>query len=276
MNSRAWVFALLALAPLGAHAAEQSFTRTIRLKDRLDLAIVSGAGTIQISQGPAGRLTITGHVKANDWRPSDDRLRDIAANPPIQQDQNIVRIGSTEELAHVIIDYEIEAPADSVIQASAGVGDIFDDGVGRGARFSTGAGDIHATGLLGNIEVSSKEGNIEVEQAGQGEVKATSGTGNLNLHNVHGTLHASTDGGSVTVSGVPAGDWLVQTGRGSIEIALGNAACTLDAETGDGVVESKLQIESAAASDPRHLAGTIRGGGHNVSLKAGQGDIRIR
>ena len=80
-------FGLTPLGParLGAQRAEQTFTKTISLRDRLDLTIMSGAGTVQISQGPAGVLVIRGHVKANDWHPTDDRLRDIAARPPVQQ-----------------------------------------------------------------------------------------------------------------------------------------------------------------------------------------------
>jgi DUF4097 and DUF4098 domain-containing protein YvlB len=268
--------ALLVLAPLAAHAAEQSFTRTINLRDRLDLAIVSGAGTIQISQGPPGRLRITGHVKANDWRPTDDRLRDIAANPPIRQEQNIVRIGSTEELTHIIIDYEIEAPADSIIQASAGTGDIFDDGVGLSARFNTASGSIHATGLSGSVEVSSKEGDIEVEQSGRGEVKAVSFTGNLELRNLNSALHAATNAGSIKVSGIPAGNWSVQTGKGDIDLALGSAPCTIDAHTDAGLVRSELKIEGADNSDSHHLVGRINGGGHNVMVQTGEGEIRIR
>ncbi len=276
MKSRFCVLALFTVVPLAAHAAEQSFTKTIHFRDRLDLAIVSGAGNVRISQGPAGRLTITGHVRANDWHANDDRIRDIAASPPIQQSGSIVRIGSMEELTHVIIDYEIEAPADSIVQASAGSGDIFDEGVGLSARFNTGSGNIHATGLEGSISVSSKEGDIEAEQTGQGEVKAVSDTGNLELRNLHGPLRAATNVGSIIVSGTPAGDWSVETGRGDIELALGQAACTIDAETGAGVVHSDLRVEGGDGSGVRHLAGRINGGGNNVIVQAGQGEIRIR
>ena len=276
MITRVSVLVLFALASLASHAAEQSFARIINLHGRLDLAIVSGAGDIRISQGPAGRLRITGHVKANDWHATDDRLRDIAANPPIRQDGSIVRIGSTEELTHVIIDYEIEAPADSIIQASASVGDIIDDGAGQNARFSTGSGNIHATGLQAGISVSSNSGDIEVEQAGQGDVKATSATGNLELRNLHGALRAVTNVGSIRVSGAPTGDWSVQTGKGNIELTLGSASYTIDAQTGDGLVHSDLRVEGANSSDLRHLAGKINGGGHNVIAQAGQGEIRIR
>jgi Putative adhesin len=280
MKSRIAMLALLtlapfAIAPLAAQRAEQTFTKTIYLHDRLDLAIVSGAGTVQINEGPAGVLRITGHVKANDWHATDDRLRDIAARPPIQQNRNIIRVGSTEELAHVIIDYEIEAPADSIIQATSSVGDIFDDGVGLSARFTTGSGSIHAAGLRGSVEVSSKEGDIDVEQIGRGEVKAVSGTGNLELHDLQGPLHAATDTGSIKVSGVPGADWSVRTARGDVELTLAGAACTIDAQTGAGRVHSELTIEGGDGTDPRHLKGTINGGGHNVSVQVGEGEIRL-
>jgi hypothetical protein len=112
-------------------------------------------------------LRITGHVKANDWHPTDDRLRDIAASPPILAGPERVRIGSTEQLAHVIIDYEIEAPADSTIQASASVGDIFDDGAGENARFNTGSGNIHATGLGGASTPDPKRATSKWSRAGK-------------------------------------------------------------------------------------------------------------
>jgi hypothetical protein len=273
----AFPFGLATFGParLGAQRAEQTFTKTINLRSRLDLAIESGAGTVQISAGPAGVLRITGHVKANDWHPTDDRLRDIAARPPIQQTGNIVRVGGTEGLPHIIIDYEIEAPADSTIQATSSVGDIFDDGVGLSAHFDTGSGNIHATGLRGSVDVSSKEGDIEVEQIGRGEVKAISGTGNLELRNLQGVLHAATEEGNIKVSGMPAGDWSVRTGKGDVELTVGRAACTIDAQTGAGRVHSELTIEGANSSDPRHLAGRINGGGHNVILQVGEGDIGI-
>lgn len=266
----------LRLASLGAQTAQQTFTRTINLRDRLNLTIMSGAGTVQISQGPPGRLRITGTVKANDWRPTDDRLRDIAANPPIDQEKNVVRIGSMEPLPHILIDYEIEAPPDSIVQASSSIGDIFDEGVGLSARFNTGSGSVHAIGLAGSISVTSREGDIEVEQSGQGEVNAVSGTGNLELRNLHGALRAATNAGSIKVSGIPAGDWQVQTGKGDIELTLGSAACTIDAQTGAGVVHSDLRIEGAGGADPRHIAGKINGGGHTVTLRASEGNIRIQ
>jgi hypothetical protein len=98
----------------------------------------------------------------------------------------------------------------------------------------------------------------------------------LELRNLRGALHAATDAGSIKVSGAPAGDWSVQTGKGDIELTLGSAPCTIDAQTGDGLVHSDLRVEGANSSDLRHLAGKLNGGGHSVIVQARQGEIRIQ
>jgi DUF4097 and DUF4098 domain-containing protein YvlB len=280
MIARASLLALLVVAPLAAHAAtEQTFTKTINLHDKLNLEIVSAAGSIQISAGPAGQLTVTGHVKANDWHATDDRLRDIAANPPIRQDLDVIRVGVAQDPPHVIIDYEIEAPAGSIVHAASSLGDIFDDGVGESAAFTTGAGSIHATGMQGNIDAASKSGDIEVEQFGRGDVKAISISGNLDLRNLRGALHAATGDGKITVFGAPGADWSLQTGNGDIDLALGRAACNLDAQSKTGSVLSELRVDGESSPDsnhdPHHLVGKINGGGHTVTVVAGDGVIRI-
>ena len=53
-------------ARLGAQRTEQTFTKTINLRSRLDLAIMSGAGTVQISEGPAGRV-LNFRTNVDDW-----------------------------------------------------------------------------------------------------------------------------------------------------------------------------------------------------------------
>jgi hypothetical protein len=274
------LLALAALAPLAGHAtSEQTFTRTINLHGPLNLAVMSGTGSIQISAGSPNQLRITGHVKANDWHATDDRLRDIAADPPIRQDSGIVRIGVPQDPPHVIIDYEIEAPVASIVHASSSLGDIFDEGVGNNVTFNSGSGSIHATAMLGSVEASSKNGDIEIEQFGHGDVKAISISGNLELRNLLGSLSATTSDGKIAISGAPGADWSVQTGKGDIDLTLGRAACNLDARSTSGPVRSDLRIEGESSSNPHpdlhHLSGKINGGGHNVTILTGDGEIRI-
>jgi Putative adhesin len=286
MITRVSLLALLALTPLAAHgASDQTFTRTIALPGHPNLAILSGAGNIQISAGPPGQVRITGHVKANDWHATDDRLRDIASIPPIHQDLNVIRIGVAQDPPHIIIDYEIEAPPNSIIQATSGIGDIIDDGVGKSATFLTAAGSIHATGMLGSVDAGSKSGDIEIEQFeisksgiaefGPGDVKATSVSGNLDLRNLRGALRAQTGEGKIAISGAPYADWSLQSGKGDIDLTLGRAACNLDAQSTSGPVLSDLRVDAETTSDTHHLAGKIHGGGPAITVQAAEGAIRI-
>ena len=66
-------------------------------------------------------MHIFGRVKSN-WEGNDERVREIAANPPIEQTGNIIRIGEHHENYHNIsIDYDIEAPANAFLRGLLGL-----------------------------------------------------------------------------------------------------------------------------------------------------------
>jgi len=219
---------------------------------------------------------VFGKVKSN-WGGSEERVREIAANPPIEQTGNIIRIGARHENLHNIsIDYEIEAPADAYLEAGSGSGNIIDDGIGENAKLSTGSGNIHATGLQGGFNVSTGSGDIYAEQAGgQGDVKAQTGSGNVELRNLRGGLHGGTGSGDIKVGGTPTSPWHLETGSGNIEFWSGNAAFTLDASTGSGSIHTDREMMTQGSSDHHHVTGKLNGGGPTVRVETGSGDIRI-
>ncbi|MGD0801143.1 MAG: hypothetical protein ABR906_07505, partial [Terracidiphilus sp.] len=102
--------AILALAALPALAAEATFERTLSVSGHVDLSVSTGSGNIHLTRGADNQVHIFGKVKSG-WGGSEDRVREIAAKPPIEQTGNIVRIGGHHENLHNIsIDYEIQAP----------------------------------------------------------------------------------------------------------------------------------------------------------------------
>src|SRR5580658_4705059 len=137
--------ATLALAAVPALATEATFERTLTTNGHVELSVGTGSGHIHLKQGASNQVHVFARVKSN-WGGSDEKVREIAANPPIEQTGNIIRIGARHENLHNIsIDYDIEAPADAYLDAGSGSGDINDDGVGENAKLSTGSGTIHAT-----------------------------------------------------------------------------------------------------------------------------------
>ena len=268
------ILAILAAATT-ARAEEANFTRDLTVSGRVDLTVQTGSGSIHLTSGPAGRVEIFGHVRSN-WGASDAQVHEIADHPPIEQTGNIVRIGTTHQnLRNISIDYEIRVPADAFLNAATGSGNITDDGAGANAKLNTGSGSIHATGLQGGFSVETGSGSIYAEQVGTGDVKAETGSGTIELKNLHGALHAETGSGSIKAGGTPSAQWRVHTGSGSIEIWTGNAAFTLDAETGSGSIHCDREIAGGATAEHHHLAGKIGGGGPMVRIETGSGSIRV-
>ena len=265
----------LALYALPALASESHFDRTLSVSGRVELSVSTGSGYIHLTHGSGNQVHIYGRVKSS-WGGNDDKVREIAANPPIEQTGNIIRIGTHHENLHNIsIDYEIQAPAGAYLEANSGSGDVTDDGVGENAKLSTGSGSIHATGLHGSFSVNTGSGDIYAEQTGEGDVKAQTGSGSVELKNLRGGLRAGTGSGEIKVNGAPTSDWHLETGSGTVELWPGSTGFTLDASTGSGSVHSDHEMTVQGAVDRHHITGKVNGGGPTVRIQTGSGDVRI-
>jgi hypothetical protein len=266
--------AALALAALPALASEATFERNLQVNGRVELAVATGSGNIRLTRGSGNQVHVFGRVKSS-WG-NEDRVHEIAANPPIEQTGNIIRIGKNHDNWHNIsIDYEIQAPDNTFLDASSGSGNVDDDGVGENAKLSTGSGNIHATGLKGAFTVNTGSGDIVAQQSGSGDVKAQTGSGNIELKDLHGGLRAGTGSGDIKISGSPEGEWKLETGSGNIEFWPGNSGMTLDASTGSGTVHTDHEMTVQGSFDHHHITGKINGGGPTVRIQTGSGDVRI-
>lgn len=261
---------------LPAYASEATFERTLQVSGRVELSVNTGSGNIHITRGSGSQVHIFGRVKST-WGDSAQRVKNIAANPPIDQTGSIIRIGRRHEmLNHVTIDYEIQAPENAYLDAGSGSGNIDDDGVGENAKLSTGSGNIHATGLKGGYTADTGSGSIYIEQTGTGDVKVQTGSGDIELRGVNGGLHAGTGSGNIKVYGSPAGAWKLETGSGNVEFLPGSTGFILDASTGSGDIHTDREMTSQGTFNRHHVVGKIGGGGPTVRVETGSGDIRIR
>ena len=265
----------LTLATVPALATEATFDRTLTVSGQVELSVSTGSGNIHLTRGSGNQVHIFGRVKSG-WGGSDQRVREIAANPPIEQTGNIVRIGMRHENLHNIsIDYEIQAPENSILEAGSGSGNITADGLGQNAKISTGSGNIHASGLHGGFTVDTGSGDIFAEQTGEGDVKAQTGSGNIELRGVRGGLRAGTGSGNIKIGGAPNAPWHLETGSGDIEYWAGKAAFTLDASTGSGSIHTDQEMLTQGSSNRHHVTGKLNGGGPTVRIETGSGDINV-
>src|SRR5882757_1060429 len=285
-----------------AFAAEKSFDRTLSVNGPVTLRVSTGSGYIRVSPGSDNQVHVVGHVKSNNtwWGgSSDDAVAKVAANPPIDQAGNIIRVGDdhgNDWTRHVSIDYEITTPANTMLVAESGSGDlqisnlngtvkghtgsgsIHADKLGSGSRLETGSGTIDASSLMGSTTLQTGSGEIHAQLGSAGDVVAGTGSGDIKLENVQGAVKAETGSGSLEISGQPTAPWKLETGSGEINLRLGNNAhFTLDAETGSGSVKSDppLTMTTHGSIDKHHVSGTVNGGGPTIKAETGSGDIHI-
>ncbi len=264
-------------APAPESTSQETFDRTLSFSGNLALSVLTGAGNITLTKGAAGQVHIHGIVKAG--RNADPaQVQQIVANPPIEQNGNVIRVGGQhgENLHNISISYEIEAPADTTLIAETGSGNITDTGVGQNAKLQTGSGNINATGIEGGFKTQTGSGNIEIEGTGQGDAKAQTGSGNIDLKGVAGALEAQTGSGEIKAEGKPSSPWKLQAGSGTIDLATGNAPMNLDASTGSGHISTNQALPMDTSSEHHnHLRGPLNGGGPDVRVQTGSGDIRV-
>ncbi len=304
--------------------AEGSFTRNLTVNGDPRVEISAGSGAIEVRTGSSGRIEIVGRIRASDgwggWfkRGSgspEERVKQIEANPPIEQSGNVIRIGyfmGNEHPNGVSIAYRVMLPAASTLiartgsgsqdidglsgsveshagsgsltfrntrgtlQASTGSGSITADSVGGSFRASASSGSIRAGAVAGPINASTSSGSIDVTQTAAGDVEAESSSGSVRLRGIQGGLRASTSSGGLSIHGQPTGEWRLSASSGSVDISLPpNQGFDLDANSGSGRIDVDFPVTVSGTIGRRSVRGAAQGGGPLLHVRTGSGGISI-
>ena len=262
-------------------SADGTFDKTLQTNGAVTLSVNTGSGYIHVTPGSDSSVHIIGHVHAakwNSWIDSgspEDRVRQVVANPPIEQTGNTISVGKhTENYKNISIDYDITTPKGTDLAANSGSGDIHVSGLNGPAKINTGSGSIEATGLTGRTNLQTGSGDIRAELSSPSGVKAQTGSGSIRLKGVQGELYAETGSGDIDAQGQPTSSWRLQTGSGSVTLDTGSSKFSLDASTGSGSVHSDPPLTTHGSFEKHHITGDINGGGPTVKVETGSGDIR--
>jgi Toastrack DUF4097 len=307
-------------AMAGFQRAEGTFERRLSVSGAASVDISTGSGAVIVRSGPAGSVVVQGRVTAHDGFGSsidpDERVRRIAANPPVEQSGREIRIGRIDDedlRQNVSIAYTVTVPAETslvsrtgsgsqdveglrgAIEITAGSGSIHVTDAGGSVRASTGSGaivadrvagtfdanagsgSIQGTGVNGAVTVKTGSGRITVSQTGPGDVHASAGSGSIELSGVRGGVRAATGSGSLTVRGEQISDWDLSTSSGSVAVELSGApAFTLDAHSSGGRIETSYPVTVTGTMERNALRGSVNGGGPLLRLRTSSGSIRLR
>jgi hypothetical protein len=263
--------------------ADNSFDRTLNVSAQPDLYVSTGSGDIRIVPGNDAQIHIVGHVHAG-WSAFGDvssRVQRIVENPPITQNGNTVRVGDANDHSlfnNISIDYEIKVPADVALNLHSGSGDVEVTNVGRFLSGSSGSGNVRAHGVHGPADLESGSGDLELEDAGPGDVKAKTGSGNIHIPEFNGSFMARTGSGDIEAAGRLAGGGTIMSGSGDVKLHLTpDSRFTLEAATGSGDIRVHMPGVVATNSDSsrHHVTTEINGGGPALQIRTGSGDIEI-
>lgn len=262
--------------------ADSTFQRTLSVSGQPDLYVSTGSGTVRVFPGGEGQIKITGHVHAG-WSSFGDvngRIQRIVDNPPIVQSGNSVRVGESNDRSlfnNISIDYEVTVPQSVALNLHSGSGDIEVGHVGRFLAADTGSGSVRAHGIHGSAQLQSGSGDIELQQEGQGDVKARSGSGSIRINGLNGAFMARTGSGDVEANGRLQGAANVSTGSGSVRMHIANdSRFNLEASTGSGDIRVNFPGLSLSNGDSRHhLTAPVNGGGPPLEVHTGSGDIEV-
>jgi DUF4097 and DUF4098 domain-containing protein YvlB len=283
-----------------AESYQGRFQRTLQVSGPADLEVLSRSGDVTIRGGAAGSVTLIGKIHVENHWLSGDRKSDVEAiekDPPITQNGNRIRIDYLK-VRGIAIDYEITVPADSRVHSKSGSGDQTMEGLTAGLDVETGSGDmrlrnlggeihshtgsgnVRAEGIAGPFEARAGSGDIRVEEKGAGDVQVETGSGNIELRGVDGGLRVSAGSGDVRAEGKPGRDWNLRTGSGNVELRVpGDASFSVDISTGSGTVTVDhpitTTIQGRLERPQREIRGQVRGGGPEIRVHTGSGDIHI-
>jgi hypothetical protein len=302
-----------------ARAQRITFERSFDTSGPAALDVSTVAGKITVAAGPAGRMTVRGTatVRVGLGIPPNglELARRVAANPPIQQSGNDLRLGVPSDDAErraVLVAYEITVPRDTRVDATSNSGAIAIadiagvvsvktqssaialQGLGSDVQVNTGSGAVTATdiwgpmtvatvssaitlhGLRSALNVRTASGAVNADVAPTSDVDVETGSSAMTLSGGARNLRLVSRSGRIHVAGEPTGTWSVNAGSGHVELTFARRTqASLDLSARSGTIAVPRAVNTTVATK-QHLVGTMASGARPVVVISGSGGIAVR
>ena len=228
--------------------------------------------------------TFDGSVKVQSWDRSDV-LVEIEKRGPDREMASAIEVTATQEGNRV----EVRAHEPKGSREFVGIGNVqsasvsFNVSVPRSLTLSaqTGDGSMTLENVRGAINLRTGDGSIRGTRL-TGDITARTEDGSIFLEGALAALRAETGDGSVVIEAgdgsAMKSDWDISTGDGSIVFRVPDGFnADIDAASRDGNVRGELTgLQHERAENGREsLKGRLGTGGHRVTIRSGDGSIRI-
>ncbi|MBI5351022.1 MAG: DUF4097 family beta strand repeat protein [Chloroflexi bacterium] len=176
--------------------------------------------------------------------------------------------------------FESGSAADLRIETKSGGVSITKVNVANELKVDNDFGEIELKqSFAGSYDLHTNSGGITVDGA-KNNLKASTDFGNINIRNARSvTLDLKTNSGTIEFSGtLGAGPHMVKSDFGGIDLALpADSKLNVDLKTDFGGISSDipLTVTLDGSSDTNHQAGTMNGGGDQLTVITNNGGINI-
>jgi len=252
---------LLALWGIAQPARADEWHKKYTVAGKPEVRVETNDGEVRVDAWD--RNEIEAHVETVGWRIADNAVRvaEKQTGDRVELDVRIPRHWGWSMGGSRSLKIGLKIPREATLAVRTADGHITLTGVKGEMHLSTGDGHIDAAGLDGRFVASTGDGHIRIE-------------GRFDL------LDLRTGDGNVEARALPgskmAGGWTVRTGDGNVALRLPEGfQADLDAHTSDGRISLEFPVVLSGSISQSNLRGKINGGGAMLTVRTGDGSIRL-
>lgn len=240
---------------------------------RVDGHEVSAGEALQIMgfevQSEGDRLSIRTQDDGDwSWRHDHDHDLDVSLEVTVPEGWNLaVRTGDGDVAVGAFMgDVSVQTGDGDVALRRAG---------GRSLRVQTGDGDIALARVASpEVQIHTGDGDVAAESVEADRIQIRTGDGDILLAGLSGALEATTGDGDVQVHLDRFAGLSVRTGDGDVTVyAPRGMAADVELSGGEFTIGEAFALPATLSE--RHLEGVLNGGGPRLSVRVGDGMIRL-
>ncbi len=255
---RAHRFIICAFLLLATCAFGEEWNKTYQVGNNASLRVDTNDGAIEVT--PSGSNTISARVLIDGYKPGDVRVSEHQNGDHVDLQVHVPRqIGIF--LTPLRVRIQMQVPGEAALDLHSG------------------DGHISLESLSGKAKLDTSDGHISIQNH-RGEVNAHTRDGHITADGVFSAVELETGDGRIEFTARPgskiSSGWLIRTHDGRVEVRLpGDLAADLYAHSGDGHITLDLPVEVNGSFERSHVRGKINGGGAQLEISTGDGNIRV-
>lgn len=285
---------VLTVQPSGS---TDEWTKTFNLERTARLRVETSDANIRVTAWEGA--SVVARITTEGWKIGGDGINIIDRQNGDQVDIEVrfPRHAFQMNWRNRRVDIEIKVPRAIDLDLHTGDGNVAVQGVNGTILVRSGDGNLNLSELQGTLRANTGDGNVEMRNV-RGDLTLHTGDGRIEVSGVDGAFRAETGDGRVRVNGrfdvldVKTGDggieamanegskletnWRLNTGDGNLTLSLpATIAADVELHTNDGSIDFDLPVTVSGRAGRKDVHGQINGGGKLLSLKTGDGSIRL-